>query len=69
MSDKEETAASLGNSEVLSVQSPVADAIPELGKRPEDGRHVTPTVVGEDRLLDGFLVLQDVGSSSMGISI
>ena len=37
MSDKEDAAASLGNSEVLSVQNSVGEAIPELSHRPEDG--------------------------------
>jgi hypothetical protein len=38
-SDKDDATASLGYSEVLSVQHSVGDAIPEFSQRPEDGTH------------------------------
>ncbi|MEN9418397.1 MAG: hypothetical protein RI988_2017, partial [Pseudomonadota bacterium] len=40
VSDNEHTAASLGHSEVLSVQHSVGEAIPEVFQRPEDGTKV-----------------------------
>lgn len=39
-SDNEDSTASLGDSEVLSVQHSVADAIPTVNQRPEDGTQV-----------------------------
>lgn len=43
MADKEDTTATLGDSEVLSVQYPPADAIPEFDQRLEDDGKVPPT--------------------------
>jgi hypothetical protein len=47
MSDKEDAAASLGDSEVSSVQYPPADSHPEVGQVPEDGGEVPAAVDGE----------------------
>jgi hypothetical protein len=44
MSDKEDPAAALGNSEVLSVQNSVGDPIPEFPQRPDDGTHIGSVV-------------------------
>jgi hypothetical protein len=44
MSDKEDAAAALGNSEVLSVENPVGDPIPEFCQRPEYGTHIPSSV-------------------------
>ena len=43
-SDNEHAAASLWNSEVLSVKHAPGDAIPEFPQRPDDGAHVPPPV-------------------------
>src|SRR6516164_2558886 len=43
MSDNEEAAAALGNSEILSVQNSVREPIPAFFQRPEDGAKVAPT--------------------------
>ncbi len=48
MSDKEDATASLGHSEVLSVQNSVGEAIPELSHRPEDGTKVPSAVRRQD---------------------
>lgn len=53
MSDKEDATASLGHSEVLSVQHSVGEAIPELSHRPEDGTKV-PSTVRRQRTWDVF---------------
>jgi hypothetical protein len=47
MSDNEHTAASLGHSEVLSVQNPPDDAIPEFNKRGDDRSEVGSAVGGK----------------------
>jgi hypothetical protein len=44
MSDKEDTTATLGNSEELSVQNSVGDPIPEFPQRPDDGTHIGSVV-------------------------
>jgi hypothetical protein len=44
-SDNEHTAASLGHSEVLSVENPVGEPIPELAQHPEEGAKI-PSSVG-----------------------
>jgi hypothetical protein len=44
MSDKEHTAAALGNSEELSVQHSVGEPIPEVSQRPDNGAHVFSVV-------------------------
>jgi hypothetical protein len=43
-SDNEHTAASLGHSEVLSVENPVGEPIPELAQHPEEGTKVCASV-------------------------
>jgi len=48
MSDKEDATASLGYSVVLSVQHPVADAIPALPKRCEDCSEIPSSVTAKD---------------------
>src|SRR5690606_27840575 len=48
MSDNEHTAASLGQSEVLSVQRSVGPPIPELLQRPEEGSKVPSSVRRQD---------------------
>jgi hypothetical protein len=40
ISDNEDTTASLGNSEVLSVQDSVGPPVPEFSQRPKDGAKV-----------------------------
>ena len=40
VSDNEHTTASLGHSEVLSVQHSVCEPVPELPQRPEDGTKI-----------------------------
>jgi len=44
VADNEHTAASLGHSEILSVQDSVAHAIPEFDHAPEDGTKVPSSV-------------------------
>jgi hypothetical protein len=48
ISDNEDATASLGYSEVLSVQHPVADAIPALPKRCEDCSEIPSAVTAKD---------------------
>ena len=48
VSDNEHTAASLGHSEVLSVQHPVGPPIPELAQRPEEGTKIPSLSAGQD---------------------
>jgi hypothetical protein len=47
MSDKEDAAAALGNSEVLSVQHSVGEPIPEVSQRPDNGTHISSVVGGQ----------------------
>ena len=48
MSDKDDSTAPLGDSEVLSVQHSPGDAIPEFPQRPDDGSHVPSCVRGQE---------------------
>jgi hypothetical protein len=48
ISDNEDTTASLGNSEVLSVQHSVGPPVPEFFQPSEDGRKVPPFVRRQD---------------------
>lgn len=48
MCDKEDSAAALWNSEVLSVKNAVGEPIPELSQRPEEGAKVLSSVGGQD---------------------
>jgi hypothetical protein len=48
MSDKEDTTASLGHSEELSVQHSPGATIPEFRQRPDDGAKVPSTVRGQN---------------------
>src|SRR5208282_762673 len=48
MSDNEDPAPSLGNSEMLSVQHSVGEPVPEFPQRPEDGAKGSPAVVRQD---------------------
>jgi hypothetical protein len=48
MSDNEHTAASLGHSEVLSVQHSVGEPIPEFDQPPEDGTKVPSSVARQN---------------------
>jgi hypothetical protein len=47
VSDNEHTAASLGHSEVLSVQNSVGEPIPELAQHPEEGAKIPSSVTGQ----------------------
>lgn len=53
MSDKEDSAAALGDSEKLCVQNPVADPIPAASQRPDNGSHV-PSSVNREQIGDVF---------------
>jgi hypothetical protein len=48
MADKEDTAATLGDSEVLRVENPQREAVPELNQRPEDARKSSSVVGAEN---------------------
>lgn len=48
MSDKEDTAATLGDSEVLRVEYPPREAVPELNQRPEDASKSLSVVAAEN---------------------
>src|SRR4051794_24334293 len=48
MSDNEDATASLGDSEVLSVQDPVGPPVPEFPQRPEEGSKVPSSVRRQD---------------------
>jgi len=53
MSDNDDSAASLGDSEVLSVQHAPGEAIPEFCQRPDDGTHV-PSAMRRQEARDVF---------------
>jgi hypothetical protein len=55
MSDKEDSAATLGDSEKLCVQNPVADPVPAASQRPDNGSHI-PSTVNREQIGD---VLKD----------
>jgi hypothetical protein len=48
MRDNEDSTASLGNSEVLSVQHSEGPPIPELAQRPEEGSKIPSAVTRQD---------------------
>jgi hypothetical protein len=48
MRDNEDSTASLGNSEVLSVQDPEGPPIPEFAQRPEEGSKIPSSVRRQD---------------------
>jgi len=67
MSDNEHTAAALGHSEILRVQHPPTDAIPELDQPFEDGAKVPSFVAAEKTgdILDDHPVRSNVSKNAV----